>query len=115
MADTHHLTAKGGKPVIYDKLPPPLKARMRLSMQQMVQQEEIERCINPQKFLVDDEPVRRAPRKASLLSTVKAAQRAGLEIGRVEIDPETGKITIVIGKPQGTTDTETAADIRKLM
>jgi hypothetical protein len=39
---------------------------------------------------------KRSPRKPTLLGVAKAAQKAGIEIARIEVEP-TGKITIVTG------------------
>jgi hypothetical protein len=59
----------------------------------------------------DDEAVRRAfpelmaapntrkrKRKPSLVSVAKQVAKAGIEVARYEVDPDTGKISVVIGK-----------------
>ena len=38
-------------------------------------------------------------RKAELVRAAKAAEAAGLAVQRVEMDPATGKISVVVGKP----------------
>lgn len=47
---------------------------------------------------------RRGPlafKQSDLTRAIKAAQAAGIEVSRIEIDRE-GKIVVVIGKPDGT-------------
>ena len=39
-------------------------------------------------------------RQADVQRAIKAATSAGLTIARVEIDPKTAKISVVVGEPQ---------------
>ena len=43
---------------------------------------------------------RRARRKLTLAGVMRQAARAGAEVARYSIDPATGKIDIVTGKPE---------------
>jgi hypothetical protein len=42
-------------------------------------------------------------RPRDLTAAIKSVIRAGCEIARAEIDPATGKIVVVVGKPQEAT------------
>jgi hypothetical protein len=43
---------------------------------------------------------RRRKRRPTLATIARQAARAGLEVSKYEVDPDTGKITIVPGKPE---------------
>jgi hypothetical protein len=43
-------------------------------------------------------------KKTDATRAVKAALGAGLSVSRAEIDPHTGKISVVVGEPASTTD-----------
>jgi hypothetical protein len=55
---------------------------------------------------------RRPPacRQRDITAVIKAARAAGCEISRVEVDPITGRITIMIGAPN---EIKEAADLDK--
>ena len=46
-------------------------------------------------------------RKPSLASVARQASKAGLEVARYDVDPDSGKISVVIGKPVETNDIDT--------
>jgi hypothetical protein len=48
-------------------------------------------------------------RQRDVTAAIKAAVAAGREVARAEIDPATGKIIIVFGKPQCGSDEENTA------
>lgn len=43
---------------------------------------------------------RAAFRQADLRRALKATREAGLDVARAEIDPATGKIVVIIGRPE---------------
>jgi hypothetical protein len=55
-------------------------------------------------------------KQADVTKALKAAVKAGIDVGRVEIDRD-GKIIVIVAEPAGAPDTdhETSADIRKLL
>jgi hypothetical protein len=57
---------------------------------------------------------RKQKSRNSLAGVVTQARKAGLDVAKYEIDID-GKISVVIGKPVGTTEIESASDIKKLM
>jgi hypothetical protein len=44
-------------------------------------------------------------RRPTVISVVRQAAKAGLPVARVEVDPDNGKISLVVGKPAGVVDT----------
>lgn len=46
---------------------------------------------------------RRAARKQTLSSVAKEAAKAGIEVKQYDIDPATGKISVILGKPEPAT------------
>jgi hypothetical protein len=45
-------------------------------------------------------------RKGEVVRAAKAAEAAGLLVERVEIDPATGKISVFVGKPAESTESQ---------
>jgi hypothetical protein len=43
-------------------------------------------------------------KKTDATRAVKAALASGLSVARVEVDPHTGKIAVIVGEPASTTD-----------
>lgn len=54
--------------------------------------------------------VQRRKRKPTLVSVMKQAARARIEVARFEVDPDTGKISVVPGKPSIIPDGNNAID-----
>lgn len=52
-------------------------------------------------------------KEADLTRALKAARKAGVSVARVEIDPKTGKIVLVSGNAEGTSEEteDTWADV----
>jgi hypothetical protein len=51
------------------------------------------------------EPEKRTrKRKPTVISVVRQATKAGLSVARVEVDPTSGKISVVAGKPVDVVD-----------
>lgn len=51
----------------------------------------------------------RAPpnfRQGDVTRAINAAKRSGLPIARVEVDPKTAKITVIVGEPQDNVSTQ---------
>jgi len=53
-------------------------------------------------------------KRRDVTRAIQAAQGAGIDVRRVEIDRD-GKIIVVIAEPASAPDTETSADVRKLL
>jgi hypothetical protein len=53
-------------------------------------------------------------KRRDVTRAIKAAQIAGIDVHRVEIDRD-GKIIVVTAEPASAPDTETSADVRKLL
>jgi hypothetical protein len=49
-------------------------------------------------------PARKRKRRPTFASVARQAAKAGIEVARYEVDPDTGKIIIVPGKPEIASD-----------
>lgn len=49
-------------------------------------------------------PARTRKRKPSVASVIKQATKAGVTVARVEVDPDTGRISVISGTPGEATD-----------
>ncbi|MBX9760677.1 MAG: hypothetical protein K2Y29_17995 [Beijerinckiaceae bacterium] len=52
-----------------------------------------------------------AVRQIDVARAIRGAERAGMKVGRVEIDPATGKIIITTGAEADATDARNAGDV----
>ena len=52
-------------------------------------------------------PTPRRKRRPTVASVIRQMQRAGVAVARVEVDPDTGRISVISGTPGEATDGET--------